>query len=259
MDKKVGLCLAFKGTNYGMHLQGYATQYVVDRLGYKTEIIDYYSGANKGIKLSGGALYVAVQKIAKQIIKQIKKDRAIDKIHQINIDERKAVSDEFRNTRLHDIIRIEGITQLKQKSKEYSAVLVGSDQIWLPDVAFSNFFTLRFAAPGVKRISYATSLGVSSYPRYAKKAAAEFWKKIDYLSVREEQGRAIIESIAGVSAQVVCDPTYLLTKEEWSDIIPQEKIVKDGYVLCYFLGDSDAVKQYAKQIAQKKNCDWLAY
>ena len=132
-------------------------------------------------------------------------------------------------------------------------MLVASDQVWLPDVAVSNFFTLRFAAPGVRRISYATSLGVSTYPNYAKKPAGEFWKEIDYLSVREQKGKEIIQSIVNVPVEVVADPTYLFTKEEWEALIQPERVVEEGYVLCYFLGDSESIKQYARKFAEDKN------
>ena len=160
-------------------------------------------------------------------------------------------ADLFRKTYLKDVVECNGINELRNKSKEYFAVLVGSDQVWLPDVAVSNFFTLRFAAPGVRRISYATSLGVSSYPNYVKKSAAEFWKKIDYLSVREQQGKDIIQSIAHVPVKVVADPTYLFTKSEWERLIPDARVVQDDYVLCYFLGDSQSTKSYARMFADK--------
>ena len=32
--KKIGLCISFLGTSYGMLLQAYATQYIIEKLGY---------------------------------------------------------------------------------------------------------------------------------------------------------------------------------------------------------------------------------
>lgn len=252
MRKKIGLCIAFKGTNYGMHLQGYATQQVIEQSGFDTEIIDYHSGTEKGIRWSFGAVRVAFTKIVKTIKKRLQKPQKLDELHQENYNLRNAVSEQFRSRRLHNIVYVNGFSALKRESESYFAVLVGSDQIWLPDVAFSNFYTLKFAAHGVRRISYATSLGVSSYPNYAKKAAGDFWKQIDFLSVREQQGKEIIQSIVDVPVEVVADPTYLLTREEWLELIPQEKVVEDGYVLCYFLGDSEPIKQYSRKFADSK-------
>lgn len=252
MRKKIGLCIAFRGTNYGMHLQGYATQRVLDQAGFDTEIIDYNSGKEKGIKWSIGAVRVAFKKITRSIKKKLAKTQRLDKLHQENINLRNAVSEQFRSRRLHNIVHVDGFSALRRKSDDYFAVIVGSDQIWLPGVAFSNFYTLRFASQGVRRISYATSLGVSSYPHFAKKAAGDFWKQIDFLSVREQQGKDIIQSIVDVPVEVVADPTYLFSKEEWKELIPAETVIKPGYVLCYFLGDSEPIKQYARKFADSK-------
>ena len=41
MKNKIGLCVAFKGTNYGMLLQAFATQQIVEKMGFRTEILDY--------------------------------------------------------------------------------------------------------------------------------------------------------------------------------------------------------------------------
>lgn len=250
--KTVGLCIAFKGTNYGMHLQGYATQTVLDRLGFNTEIIDYHSGTEKGIKWSVGAAYVACKKIRNAVKKRFQRNETLDSLHEENKKQRNNVSEKFREERLHNIVEIHGISSLRVKSNDYYAVIVGSDQIWLPDIAFTNFYTLRFAAPGVKRISYATSLGVSAYPNYAKKAAADYWKQMDYLSVREQQGKGIIQSIVDIPVEVVADPTYLLTKEDWEELIPVDKVINDGYILCYFLGENEAIKKYARKYADEK-------
>lgn len=250
--KKIGLCLAYKGTNYGQNLQAFATQQIVESYGYYTEIIDYHSGLDKGIKLSFASAIVAAQKAASAMRGQIKgmKDHAcLDALHLQNIEERGKKAEQFRKERLHHIVRREGFTELRERSEVYSAVLVGSDQIWLPDVAVSNFYTLRFAAPGVIRISYATSMGVSSYPRYAKRAAADFLEKIDYLSVREQQAKDIISSICNAEVTVAADPTGLFSKEQWREMIPQKNVVKEGYILCYLLGDSKETKQYCRRFA----------
>ena len=251
---KIGLCIAYTGTNYGQLLQAFATQQIIRGKGFQTEIIKYSSGRNKGIQLSYGAVVVSLKKILGMIKTKVKKPVVyeLDDLHQRNNSMRKDVADQFRQKRLHDVVQCNGIDELRKQSLSYFAVLVGSDQVWLPDVAVSNYFTLRFAAPGVRRISYATSLGVSAYPNYAKKPAGDFWKKINYLSVREQKGKEIIQSIVEVPVEVVADPTYLFTKDEWEAFIPTQEIVKKRYILCYFLGDSYPTKQYARKFANEK-------
>lgn len=253
-EKRVGLCLAYNGTNYGQLLQAYATQYTIEKMGFSTEIIAYHSGKNKGIKLSYAAIVVALKKINNKIKQKCKKivKCDVDEIHKKNAEGRKKTSDLFRKKKLHNIVKINGIDNLKNHAKCYDAVLVGSDQIWLPDVSVTNFYTLRFVPKEVNRISYATSLGVSEYPNYAKKPAAEFLENINYLSVREQQGKDLIENISNAKAKVVLDPTYLLTKEEWLNNIPLKEIIEPGYILCYFLSDNKEQRKFAKKFAENK-------
>ena len=252
-SKKVGLCLAYKGTNYGMLLQAYATQQVVEKFGFKTEILNVkQTPADRIPRYIGG--YKVLARILWRWIKNkfSKEHNNLDEKHRTNKKMRVEAAESFRSTKMHDFVTYNGLKALTEASKGFSSVLIGSDQLWLPDEAFSKFFSLQFAAPGCTRISYATSLGVSSYPNYAKRAARDFWKKINYLSVREEQGKNIIQSIADVPAQVVVDPTYLFTKEEWLEKIPNQKITEDGYILCYFLGESEPMKDFAVRLAKSK-------
>lgn len=252
-SKNVGLCLAYKGTNYGMLLQAYATQQVVEKFGFKTEILNVkQTPADRIPRYIGG--YKVLARILWRWIKNkfSKNHNNLDEKHRTNKKMRVEAAESFRSTKMHDFVTYNGLKALTEASKGFSSVLIGSDQLWLPDEAFSKFFSLQFAAPGCTRISYATSLGVSSYPKYVQRAARDFWKKINYLSVREEQGKNIIQSIADVPAQVVVDPTYLFTKEEWLEKIPNQKITEDGYILCYFLGDSEPMKDFAVRLAKSK-------
>ena len=249
----VGLCMTYKGTNYGQLLQAYALQQVVKGLGYSTEIIDYTSGKNKGLKLSYATIYVSLNQIRSLVKNRFSNNINQDDLHKKNIQMRKKVSDKFREDRLTDIVKCNGFSQLRENSKKYASVIVGSDQIWIPSTCVTNFYTLRFAAKGVNRISYATSMGVSSYPKYAKKMSKDYWRKINYLSVREDQARKIIHEIAGVEATVVADPTYLLTQSEWNELIPESKVIEGKYILCYFLGDNTYQKNYARYFSKIMN------
>lgn len=62
----------------------------------------------------------------------------------------------------------------------------------------------------------------------------------------------MVYSIVDIPVEVVADPTYLFTKDEWETFIPKKKVVEDGYILCYFLGDDKRTKQYARKFADKK-------
>ena len=248
----VGLCLAYKGVNYGMLLQAYATQQVIEKLGHNTEIIDYTRTDYKHIRFTPYLPFLFAHEVSKKLKKK-KNMEVLDDIHQRNIKERKNVSNQFIKERLLHQVKINGIVELEKHAKGYNGVLVGSDQIWPPDSAFGNFTTLRFAPDSMNKISYATSLGVSSYPFWCKSSAKDFLQRINHISVREEQGKKIINGICDVPVKVVLDPTYLLTYEQWLELIPDEKLINEKYVLCYFLGATKEHKQLARAYADKHN------
>lgn len=244
---KVGLNLAYKNLNYGTLLQAFATQKVIDGLGMKTEILDY---EGKNFAPSPEAIaYFGIQKIKKRILRKRMKKKPEDEIHRVNKEQRAAVAMRFRNEYLHDIVHFNNMKAMRDYAGSLSAVVVGSDQLWGPAISFTCFRTLMYVPENVKRVSYATSMGVDSYPWYVKRAAKKFLGRIDNLSVREEQAREIIKNVSGRDATVVLDPTYLLSEKEWKDIIPSESIIEGKYVLCYFLGDNDRAKRIAKEFA----------
>ena len=53
---------------------------------------------------------------------------------------------------------------------------------------------------------------------------------------------------------MVCDPTMLLTRSEWSDFVAVEPIIKDKYILCYFLGDNKIHREYVKKLSARTGC-----
>lgn len=79
--------------------------------------------------------------------------------------------------------------------REYSAVLVGSDQVWLPSQIAGDFLTLNFVPDDVKRISYASSFGVSYVEKAQEDKARKFLSRINHLSVREKSGQEIIKTL----------------------------------------------------------------
>ena len=55
------------------------------------------------------------------------------------------------------------------------------------------------------------------------------------ISLREQSGVAMVKDICGKESQCTCDPTLLLSGEEWGKIFDDKPIIKDDYILCYIL------------------------
>ena len=100
-------------------------------------------------------------------------------------------------------------------------VVVGSDQVWHP---FFNtrgrFWAKNFA--GRRKISYAASFGDKSNADLSdvyKQAIAYFAPKFYAISVREPEGKQIIEANTSKQCEVVCDPVLLQDRGFYEGII----------------------------------------
>lgn len=255
--KKVGLLLA-QGTNYGALLQSYATQQIVKKLGYETCILNYRSSRYDILMNDLGVIWHLLNtRLSKKNNK--KPIQNLDELHLLNKQGRKNAQEKFLKERFDNRLTFSEFNKLKDYCKQLCAVLIGSDQSWLPGSMFNVMPSMRFVPEGVRRISYSTSLGVSEYPKYCWKTARKVWKKMDFLSVREEQGKNIIKQICGdIPVQIVCDPTYLFTKQEWEEMIPVTSLENDKYVLCYFLGTDTKLFEVARNFAKAKGLKLLS-
>lgn len=249
--KKVGLILANPITNYGAHLQAFATQYTIDNLGVSTEAIDISSINSQKYIIDLGFFVYAIKRIRHKLFHK-ESNSVYDEAFYDNLKKRTALAAAFRKRRLHDEKVYKTYDELVNAAKSLDAVMIGSDQMWTPGASFSPINSLAFVPKGVARLSYATSLGVEEYPRSCWHSARKMWKGMDAVSVREQQGADIINQVCNnqVDVQVVLDPTYLLTKEQWESLIPVEKMSEEKYVFCYFLADNVAGKRCAIQYAK---------
>ena len=125
---------------------------------------------------------------------------------------------------------------------------MGSDQLWKPDSISHGYYTLDFVPDNVFKASYATSFGIKEMPKYQVKKCGAFLKRFDFLSTREVSGKEIIKNTSGKDAVVVADPTLMLTSNDWDAIQPKERIIKEKYIFCYFLGKASWHREFAKKI-----------
>ena len=84
-----------------------------------------------------------------------------------------------------------------------------------------------------------------------KQKIAESLKSFDAISVREHGAALNVRQLAGVNPQIVLDPTLLLPKEQWLELVKNEKRLIDGdYIFFYTLfADAnriDIVKRVSK-------------
>lgn len=258
--KKIAIVSCYFQHNYGSMLQAYATQMALDKLGYENETIDV-SGFNDEIK-KAKLLYFAKASLSSDILLSklgMAKNVLIKKLSKNEYVALSRIRDEKFNAFSKKWFKLStkcsSKKQLGNKCKEnYSGVLVGSDQLWLPGNIAADYYTLNFVPDTVNTIAYATSFGQSSLPKDSARKATYFLKKIRHISVREESGQKLVKELTGRNVPVVCDPTLLFTGEEWLSIQKEEPIVEGKYILCYFLGNNPPHRAFAKRLKEATGC-----
>lgn len=237
--KKLGLCVCYDTKNFGSQLQVLATQEMVKKSGLEFEIIGYEKKKDFTF-LKHNLPRLLNPYFIKGKLSHIKRNNSLKKQPEIykQISVRNSRFLKFKENHFTQVKKYYGYDALKKSSLDYCGFLTGSDQLWLPSNLGSHFFTQEFVDDSVTKIAYATSFGVSSIPSYQKNRTAKYLNRFTYLSSRELKGSEIIKELTGKGAPTVVDPTLLLSSEEWFELIPNKKIIKEKYIFCYFLGES---------------------
>lgn len=262
--KKVAIVSCYFQHNYGSMLQAYATQMALDKLGYENETVDI-SGFNHEIKkdkflyfvkasLTSDILLSKIGMVKNVIIKKFARNQYVE-LSKVRVKK----FDDFskKHFRLSDCY-----TTKEELGKvcedKYLAVLVGSDQLWLPGNIAADYYTLNFVPKTVNTIAYATSFGQSSLPKDSVQKASVYLSKIKHIGVREESGQKLVKNIVNRNVPIVCDPTLLFNGDEWMKIQKEEPIRKGKYILCYFLGNNPTHREFAKRLRAETGCEIVA-
>lgn len=251
--KKVAIVSCYFKKNYGSLLQAYATQKILDKLNIENETInideniDFKKGKKKFYKSQILNFPFIKSKIG--MIK-LKLDRKVNKKLNKNLEIREKKFEEFRN-KFRLTKPFTTYEEISQQCENYSDVLVGSDQLWLPVNVVSDYYTLNWVPNNINKVSYATSFGISSIPKKYYDKYRKFLSRIDFISVREKKACELVKDISGKDAELVCDPTLLLNKKEWLEIQEEKPIVKGNYILCYFLGKNIEHRKFAEKLKER--------
>lgn len=237
MKKVALLTLDSHSYNYGGALQQYALFSTINSLGFDCEIIDYDLNSEVAMfSYKRNFRYLTFGKLKKKASNSFKsllsrnQNEDIKKIIKLRHD-----SFEIFRTRYIFLSRKYSKNGLMANQKQYRAFVCGSDQIWNPELCYPSFF-LDFVNNDIRKIIYAASLGKAELRNIEKNTYKEYLTKLNYISVREDQAKSIINHIvSNKDVKVVLDPTLLIDSEEWKKIAGNDALIKERYVFCYYL------------------------
>ncbi len=104
------------------------------------------------------------------------------------------------------------------------------------------------------KISYAASFGVNKIPDEYENLYKKGLNSIEFISVRENDGANIVENLINKKVKVVLDPTLMVSKNEWIQLIVDKPKYKEKYILTYFLDKpTEEDRSYIKDFSKKKS------
>lgn len=244
---KIGILTQPLRTNYGGVLQNYALQQILIRHGYDTETILYSSPKIVSllsyiIQIKKTVLhFLSPKKYKAPKYEPDNNERAIIKKNIDYFIDKYISTTEPLRTR-EDFLKV-------GSEGRYQVYVVGSDQCWRPmyNKIFLREMFLSFVEEkrNIKRIAYAASFGTSKWEMNSKttQKCSKLAQLFDLITVREDSGMILCKDYLSVDAKLVLDPTMLLLKEDYTNLIEEEKEPQSKGNLFYYFLDPNIKKE----------------
>lgn len=248
--KSVGIITIHHSINYGASLQSFALFQFLKDSGFDVKVIDLYRPIYKGYVTSKRFLpYYPKKKSVvlelKNLYRQFLAKKRADNAKYEKAMERFA---EF-NSQVNLTKPYRSIDSLYDTPPLFDTYISGSDQIWNPDQPYClEPYFLTFAPKGTRRISYASSIGLKTLPEKVKTDFAQWLSQYDAISIREMQGKAILEEFVDKDIAQVPDPSFLLSREQWMQqaVLPES----DNYICMFTLRHPEKLYRLADTMAR---------
>lgn len=243
--KKIGILTFHRAINYGAVLQTFALQNYIS-LTEKSQVyvIDFFTKIQEESYYNYKRFPFGIKKIIFYLL-----------FYYHRAEKRKQKFDRFVSEKLILSPQKYGdeLSFLANPPK-YDIVISGSDQVFNPKNKYRKVYYLDYLKrKGERKISYAASLGVSSYSSSDEIDIKRMLSDFDALSCRERQGAKAIQSL-GLLVTHVFDPVFLFNNKEWSRLLNLDKYndkfnLPDKYIFVYDLNGGSALIKKADQLS----------
>jgi hypothetical protein len=246
---KVGILTFHRAHNYGAALQAYALQQKIDSLGHDPLIVDYRPTyienqyryfsliPRRRKRLTGNAVLQHLLLSAYNLDVSVRKKRHFGAFAKECF--RLSPPMEHGAGGLVDV--------------DIDACVCGSDQIWNPSITGGLdpvFFGLFPASKPFRRVSYGASIGWAEIGSAHEERLTALLEGMDWVSVREDRAKALVERCTTRPVHHVLDPCLLLDRDQW-DCVAATPQLHESYLLVYQVIRYPEVSEIARQIAAR--------
>lgn len=228
MEKKksVGIITMHRPISFGSSLQAYALQKKILDLGFDCEIIDYQY-PNQLHVTKRNPFKVIARGLVHYLLNLFMGMPCLIERYRFKV---------FRENYLKLSKYYKDSKSLVENPPAYDIYCTGSDQVWNTNFTKKDTSFLLSFVKDVKKISYASSFAVDYVVKECLQDFRNYLSKYDNISVREKSGVELVKRLTGKDATLVCDPTMLLTTDEWFPLAEKSKIhINKRYILVFIL------------------------
>lgn len=203
--KTIGIVTIYGNDNYGNRLQNYALETSIKRLGFNVETL---------VIAEPGEKWRLIRRKFKRLFSS-GSAKKLYKARKMMAKEKEKVIKPFTDKYLNNVRY-----NYNDDFSKFSKIFSGSDQVWNPNFDLKKVHFLRFIEQG-KRFSYAASIATESVPLKKQEKFSKYLNGFTNISVREESSVSLVEHLINREAICVVDPTMLLSKNDYLNLINQ--------------------------------------
>lgn len=260
---RIGIVTQPLGNNYGGLLQNYALQTVLKRKGFDPITLDQPIFKPRSII---NMILVTIKDVLKNCIKVVLHKGTVQ---ELTYKREKRISKIGVNTQKFIDQCLNKSPKLYGKEIEYQycidndikSFVVGSDQVWRKEMNCrlpNSFLDFAVNIEG-KKVAYAASFGIDTWNFDTKQTREirHLIKNFNGVSCRESSGVKLCNDFLGIKAELVLDPTMLLDKEDYLNLIKKEsnQNVNSHRLFTYILDRNKSKDKIVKQVSEDKHLE----
>lgn len=241
---KIALITFHDTTNFGALLQTFGLYKKLNDLGYDCSLLDYQCANQLKNEVPAKFQFsFNPRTLMSEILVKSKSRKKYAAMKQFTHQHMPKISQRYDRQSVFSI------------KESYDSYVVGSDMLWGLDITDGDYsYFLDFVPDDKLKFSYASSIGIREWTTEEESKISKLLNRFRAISVREKSTVERLTPIVNKECHLVCDPTMLLTPEEWKPFVG-ERLYKKEYVLVYFDTDDrkcskDAI-EYAKRNGKK--------
>ena len=246
--KKISLITILDNTNFGTYLQAIALGVVLQKKGCCVELVHYVRS------------FMSFKYLIKRRLKNTMNPLKWIKRLCIGIRQEYLRKNNWKFVKKHISLskRYNSLNELANTPPIADIYLTGSDQVWnsIHNQGLDEVFYWTCISEKKHKAAYASSIGMNDIPEIEKDRMFQYLSSYNLISVRENKGKEILSSLGLKNVEVTLDPTLLLTRGEWANLINTSCFKKvEPYLLVYSVEtkkEASLINSIASSVAKQK-------